>query len=115
MKKTMSNKSRPYILRVNTVNSIQQKGDTDVDAYGLKDQESIRYKQDTEERKLLSHWVMLVVSIWLLLVLVAVVFNKLLCFGIEPSVCLMLLGTTTVNILGLAFIVLHGLFDTNKK
>ena len=116
MKKTRSDKSRPYMLRVNNDNTNrEQKRDSDIDAWDLGKQQSIRYDQDTEERKLLSHWVMWVVSVWLFLVLAAIVFNKFFCLGIEPSVSLMLLGTTTVNILGLAFIVLRGLFDDTKK
>jgi len=80
-----------------------------------KEQKNIRYGQDTEERKLLSHWVMCVVSIWLFLVLLAIVFNELWHLGINQTVSVVLLGTTTINILGLAFIVLRGLFPDSKK
>ena len=118
MKKAKINKSvsQSYEFRVDYDNSMrEQKRDSDIDVWSLKKQEYNRYRQDTEERKLLSHWVMWVVSVWLFLVLFAIVFNKLLCFKIEPSVSLMLLGTTTVNILGLAFIVLSGLFDVRRN
>ena len=118
MKKAKINKSvsQSYEFRVDYDNSMrEQKRDSDIDVWSLKKQEYNRYRQDTEERKLLSHWVIWVVSVWLFLVLFAIVFNKLLCFKIEPSVSLMLLGTTTVNILGLAFIVLSGLFDVRRN
>jgi len=104
------------MLRVENENiNREQKRDSDIDAWDLRKQKLIRYGQDTEERKLLSHWVMFVVSIWLVLVFFAVVFNRVLCLNMETSVSLMLLGTTTVNILGLAFIVLRGLFDKIKN
>ena len=94
-----------------TKSSIQDKDYEDV----LKKQESIRYGQDTEERKLLSHWVIWVVSVWLFLVLATVILNEPLCLKIDNSVSCMLLGTTTINILGLAYIVLKGLFGDSPK
>jgi hypothetical protein len=85
----------------------------DIDNLDIKRQETLkreRYRQDTKERKLLSHWVMMVVSSWLFLTILILVFNHFLCLNLSDTVCCMLLGTTTVNILGLAFIVLKGLF-----
>ena len=87
----------------------------DADSLGLKEQEAKRYIQDTEERKLLSHWVIWVVSLWLSAVLFVVMFNNLLCFNLNNSVLITLLATTTVNILGLAYIVLQGLFGNKKR
>jgi len=86
----------------------------EIDRYNLDKQKSIRYGQDTKERKLLSHWVMVVVSVWLLLVLATIILNIPLCLKIDKTVSCMLLGTTTINILGLAYIVLKGLFDVEK-
>ncbi|MDR1182883.1 MAG: hypothetical protein LBL13_12995 [Bacteroidales bacterium] len=74
-----------------------------------------RYKQDTKERKLLSHWVITVVSAWLFFTLLILAFNHPWRLNISEAVCCMLLGTTTINILGLVFIVLKDLFPENKK
>jgi hypothetical protein len=90
----------------------------DIDNLDIKKQAKLkleRYKQDTDERRLLSHWVIAVVSSWLLLTVLILVFNRLLCLKLSDTVCCMLLGTTTANILGLAFIVLKGLFPENAK
>lgn len=87
----------------------------DTDSFGLKSQESIRYRQDTKERRLLSHWVIVVVSVWLFLTIAILALNRLLRFNLSDTVCCMLLGTTTANILGLAFIVLKGLFPNNTR
>jgi hypothetical protein len=106
-------------LEDNKLNNNQKIYDVyDVDSRGLKDQEHqkrLRYTQDTKERKLLSHWVMCVVSLWLLGVLTVISFNKVWNLCISPTVCSVLLGTTTANILGLAFIVLKGLFPNGKN
>jgi len=95
---------------------ILSRAEIDADSLGLKTQETIlRYRQDTKERKLLSHWVVWVVSIWLLLTITVLLLNRLLRFNLSDVVCCTLLGTTTANILGLAFIVLQGLFPNNKE
>ncbi|MDR1459617.1 MAG: hypothetical protein LBI60_05330 [Bacteroidales bacterium] len=85
----------------------------DFDNLDINRQKSLaleRYKQDTDERKLLSHWVIWVVSAWLFFTLLILAFNHPWCLGLSDAVCCMFLGTTTVNILGLAYIVLKGLF-----
>jgi len=87
----------------------------DADRLDLDIQEVVRYRQDTKERKLLSHWVIWVVSSWLLLVMIVVSLNSLLNFKLSDSVLITLLATTTANILGLAYIVLDGLFNLNKN
>jgi hypothetical protein len=89
----------------------------DIDESDIEDQKlkSKRYRQDTDERKLLSHWVIGVVSIWLFLTVLMLGLNRLLCLKLSDVVCCMLLGTTTVNILGLAYIVLKGLFPDSEK
>ena len=73
-----------------------------------------RYEQDTQERKLLSHWVMVVVTAWLGIVIVALIINGIGIIKISDTVACVLLGTTTLNILGLAYIVLKGLFPESK-
>jgi len=47
--------------------------------------------------------------------LFVVTFNSTFSFKLSDSVLITLLATTTVNILGLAFIVLQGLFQINDK
>jgi hypothetical protein len=90
----------------------------DIDNLNIKKQGELkweRYRQDTKERRLLSHWVITVVSSWLFLTILILVLNRPLCLKLSPTVCCMLLGTTSANILGLAFIVLKGLFPENTK
>ena len=87
----------------------------DYDKNELKRQEILRYAEDTEHRRKLILWVKFVVSLWLLCVIIVVAFNSIFCFKLNDSVLIALLTTTTVNILGLAFIVLRGLFDDNIK
>jgi hypothetical protein len=83
---------------------------TDFDSRDLKAQENQRYAQDTHERRILSKWVRYVVSLWLAIVIIIIMLNNRF-VGLSDTVCCVLLGTTTINILGLAFIVLRGLFD----
>ena len=87
----------------------------DKDRLDLKKQEAERYAQDTKERKYLSHWVVRLVSWWLPSVLFVITLNKLLRFDIDNVVLCTLLGTTTINILGLAFIILKGLFNVESE
>ena len=56
------------------------------------------------------HWVAWVVSLWLLIVINVIIANAKLKLGMESEVQITLLATTTVNVLGLAYIVLKGLF-----
>lgn len=86
-----------------------------IDNDSLNEQESLRYKQDTHYRSIFSWWVIVVVSVW---VITTIVISFLEGFGI---ICLpttafaTLLATTTANILGLAYIVLKGMFPSNKE
>lgn len=82
----------------------------DIDTSSLKEQEKIRYSQDTKFRKHLTRWVMFIIPIWLYMVF------QLLCkcangqWHLSDVVLSTLLATTTANILGLANIVLKGMF-----
>ena len=87
----------------------------DIDSFPLEKQKTLRYTQDTKYRKILAHWVMYIVSIWLGLVLFVISFNEIFHFNIDKTVCIVLLGTTTINILGLAYIVLKGIFPNKAK
>lgn len=85
------------------------------DALSLEAQEVRRFEQDTRHRHTLVRWMMWVVSLWLVIVLAITVFNKTLCLGIETSVLITLLATTTLNVLGLSRIVLGGLFGYQRR
>jgi hypothetical protein len=88
---------------------------SDFDKSDLNSQKIHRYRQDTRERKLLSHWVVWTVSVWLIFTGFTLIFNHIFCFNISDAVCGVMLGTTSANILGLAYIVLKGLFPEGKQ
>jgi hypothetical protein len=70
-----------------------------------------RFSDNTENRKGLAKWTTWVVTVWLFLVLAILFFNStFIC--LSDSVLIALLGTTTVNVLGLSYIVLKGYFDS---
>ena len=83
------------------------------DTKPLKQQESElrseRFKNDTYWRCKFSWWVIIVDSVWLLAILLILIFNFNY-FCLSDTVLVILLGTTTINVLGLAVIVLKGLF-----
>ncbi|WP_298544684.1 hypothetical protein [uncultured Porphyromonas sp.] len=73
-----------------------------------------RLKKNTRWRGLLAWWVIIVDSAWLAGVLVILILNKR-CVQLSDPVLGALLCTTTANVLGLAFIVLKGLFQTEEN
>lgn len=86
----------------------------DVDkVYSLNEQIRERYSQDTRFRKHLARWVMWIVPAWLAIVLIIVFFCGFGLTSLDSSVLITLLATTTVNVLGLAYIVLKGIFRQN--
>jgi len=89
--------------------------DEDYDKHDIGWQKTRRFAEDTKHRKGLVLWVKSVVSLWLTGVLFVVTFNSLLCFNLSDKVMIALLTTTTVNILGLAYIVLKGLFQLSDR
>lgn len=95
-------------------NSLQ---DQDIDSDDLTLQkkrfENQRYKEDTESRKKLAYWAATVVSVYLLFVLIILILNyNIIC--LSDTVLSVLLGTTTLNVLGLMYIVLKGYFKVNN-
>lgn len=80
------------------------------DEDSLSTQKKARFKQDTEFRKHFSIWVMIIVPVWLVLTLVVLVLTGLEITIYSEGVLVALLATTTANVLGLAFIVLRGMF-----
>lgn len=83
--------------------------DENIDALPMDDQERMRFAQDTRHRHRLVWWMMWVVSIWLLSVLLITCLNQVLGLGVKVEVQITLLATTTLNVLGLANIILNGL------
>lgn len=82
----------------------------DVDRDNLPKQKAIRYGKDTAHRGGLIRWVKWVVSLSLILTFSILSLNRWLGLNISDSVLIALLTTTTANILGLAYIILKGLF-----
>lgn len=100
--------------RFEFVDSFDPDADTP-DADGLDRQKSdyeklksLRYLADTGHREKLVAWIRWLIPIYLLLMFAALGFGSFL--SIPPSVLVALLCTTTANVLGLAAIVLRGLF-----
>jgi hypothetical protein len=84
--------------------------DEDYDKHDLTWQEAKRYAEDTGHRGKLIRWVKRVVSWSLVLTFLILILNRILALDISDTVLIALLTTTTANILGLAFIVLKGMF-----
>jgi hypothetical protein len=70
-----------------------------------------RYKSDTEDRKWLAQWTASAVTGWLIFVAIILTNN----YGLSDTVLVALLGTTTLNVLGLSYIVLRGHFKASEK
>lgn len=83
----------------------------DKDAKTMEQQEIERFGQDTKHRKLLIIWTMIIISIWLCAVLCLVA----LCKHLSDVVLTTLLATTTINVLGLAKIILGNLFPRSSS
>lgn len=100
----MENKYQRIVIRQHSVldNSILE----NQDYKSLDQQEADRFGQDTKHRRTLVRWTMVLISAWLAFVLAIVVW----CTRLSDVVLTTLLATTTVNVLGLAKIVLGNLF-----
>lgn len=87
----------------------------DVDTSSLKEQEKRRYAQDTKYRKHLTQWVMHIVPLWL----IGIFFITCMCastvWHLSDVAISALLATATANILGLAHIVLRGMFPQKQE
>lgn len=86
-----------------------------IDMSSLKEQERIRYSQDTKFRKHLTRWVMVLIPVWLVAVLYVIKKCASFDWYLSDVVLSTLLATTTINILGLANIVLRGMFPQKEK
>ena len=70
-----------------------------------------RYRSDTFDRQWLAVWTAIIVTLWLIAV-IRLLMSNYQQFHLSDMVLSVLLGTTTLNILGLSFIVLRGHFLT---
>lgn len=68
-----------------------------------------RFNQDTKNRSVLALWTFRIISVWLIAVVALLGFNFL-----SDAVCITLLTTMTINIIGLPAIVLRGYFAAEK-
>lgn len=75
------------------------------------DPDKRRFDQDTDTRFWLAIWVAAVSTVWLLFVALFLIFSH---YELDSKVLIALLCTSTANVLGLPYIVLHGLFDREK-
>lgn len=87
----------------------------DYDELGLSEQKRARYKQDTHFRRCLAIWVMHIVPLWLVMVMIVVFFHGFGLMHLSDTAIATLLATTTANVLGLAYIVLRGIFPEGSK
>lgn len=76
-----------------------------------------RYQDTSQLRRHTAYWVMVVVSEWLLAVICLIILTGRGELQLDKTVLITLLGTTTINILGLPFVLLQGLYykPTNNK
>lgn len=86
-----------------------------VDDMSMRQQRKDRFSQDTRFRKHLANWVMIIVPSWLVTVIVILILCGCRVLEFNSEVLITLLATTTVNVLGLAYIVLKGIFPEEHK
>lgn len=93
----------------------QTVSELDFDSMTMEGQEALRYNSDTKERHSFSCWVRWINSAYLFAGVAVMVADGAQWIQLSDGVIITMLGTTTLNVLGLAFIILHGLFDKEKK
>lgn len=84
-----------------------------IDNDSINQQEKARYTQDTQYRRIFSRWVIVIVSVWVAATILIAFLEGLGIMELAVSAFCTLLATTTANILGLAYIVLKGMFPPN--
>ena len=113
--------SKPQDLYTLVDGQTSKLDDLDIDSDDLSIQrlikifEARRYKSDTSDRKWLAIWTAIVVSTWLSAVMFILLTNEKYHYCLNTTVLVTLLGTTTLNVLGLSFIVLRGHFQSTSK
>ena len=78
-------------------------------------QDNKRIESNTEERVNSAKWVRSVIPSWLGITAGILIGNGLNILNLSDTTLGILLGTTTVNVLGLGYILLKGLFPENKE
>ena len=79
-----------------------------------------RINENTKARKRLAKWAMKLISIYLIIVFLLIITSSvkwsfLKDFTIDEPIMITILSTTTVNVIGLALIVLRGHFPQLEK
>lgn len=80
--------------------------------------EAERFKNNTEQRKCLVNSTIWIIKLWLFAVVVLIFLCAFKQCELDKIVLCTLLGTTTVNVLGLGHIIIKGLFfapESSKK
>lgn len=83
-------------------------------AIQLKQEELDSLKQDREQRKVFSYVIFGFVCVYMVLVLGAVILDGASFIDVSDGVLITLLGTTTIDIIGLFAIVARYLFPKRK-
>lgn len=84
--------------------------DVDDSLSNVDDPRETRYKHDTKNRDWLTKATVRIIICWLTATIAIVLLSGFRCITLSDTVLCMLLGTTTINVLGLAAIVLKGFF-----
>lgn len=74
-----------------------------------------RYQDDSRHRKNLVKWATILINIWLGCVIAILIATGMPLLELSDTVMVTLLGTTTVNVLGLMIIVLNDIFKGRGK
>ena len=114
MKHNNSNAFFGFVFNPDNGDVRQNVSQGDFDTMSMEDQERERYGQDTRFRKYLSKWVMWIVPVWLFIVILIVYLCSFGLCELTDVQMSTLLATTTANVLGLAYIVLKGMFGVKK-
>ena len=93
----------------------KNKEEKDLDALDMDKQVAKRFKDDSDERLRFAKWVRFINTAYLGVVMLVVMLQGAMTFHFSNEVMIALLGTTTANVLGLAYIILHGLFDKEPR
>lgn len=102
-------------MREEKVKGLPNHDDFEVEDYEKSkraDPDKRRFDQDTDTRFWLAIWVAIISSLWLLFVALCICLCK---FKMTSEIMIVLLCTSTANVLGLPYIVLYGLFDRDKN
>ncbi|GGB84121.1 hypothetical protein GCM10007424_25170 [Flavobacterium suaedae] len=74
-----------------------------------------RYQDDSRHRKNLVKWATILINIWLACVILILIATGMPLLELSDTVMVTLLGTTTLNVLGLMIIVLNDIFKGRGK